>query len=106
MTREILSGCGDRRGSRKVRRGQVISAKMRKTIVVQVERRVRHPEFKKVVTRFKKLYVHDENNAAQVGDRVIVEETRPLSRLKKWRLVEVVGKKGASVAGGDLGEEV
>lgn len=100
MTMEILSGCGDQRGTRKKRKGRVVSTKMRKTIVVQVERRVRHPEFKKVVSRFKKLYVHDEDNSAKVGDRVVVEETRPLSRLKKWRLVEVIGKKGASETAG------
>ncbi|MBK9137586.1 MAG: 30S ribosomal protein S17 [Verrucomicrobia bacterium] len=106
MTVEISSGCGDQRGTRKKRRGRVVSAKMRKTIVVQVERRVRHPEFKKVVTRFKKLYVHDEDNLAKVGDRVVVEETRPLSRLKKWRLVEVIGKKAASETAGVLQEGV
>jgi small subunit ribosomal protein S17 len=65
---------------------------MQKTIVVEVERRVRHPDFKKVVTRFKKLYAHDEDGLAKVGDRVVVVETRPLSKLKKWRLVEVTGR--------------
>jgi small subunit ribosomal protein S17 len=63
---------------------------MTKTIVVRVERRFPHPKFKKVVTGYKKLYAHDEKAEAKVGDRVRIEETRPLSRLKRWRLVEVV----------------
>lgn len=63
---------------------------MAKTIVVRVERRFRHPRFKKVLTRFKKLYAHDEQGAARMGDRVRIAETRPLSKLKNWRLVEVV----------------
>jgi small subunit ribosomal protein S17 len=80
------------RGKRKERVGEVISNKMTKTIVVQVERRFAHPRFKKVVTGYKKLYAHDEKNEAKVGDRVRIEETRPLSKLKRWRLVEVVEK--------------
>jgi small subunit ribosomal protein S17 len=78
------------RGNRKERVGEVISNKMTKTIVVRVERRFPHPKFKKVVTGYKKLYAHDEKAEAKVGDRVRIEETRPLSRLKRWRLVEVV----------------
>jgi small subunit ribosomal protein S17 len=78
------------RGQRKERSGEVISNKMAKTIVVRVERRFRHPTFKKVVTSYKKLYAHDEKNEAKVGDVVRIEETRPLSKLKRWRLVEVV----------------
>jgi small subunit ribosomal protein S17 len=80
------------RGNRKERVGQVISNKMGKTIVVRVERRFPHPRFKKVITGYKKLYAHDEKNQAKVGDRVRIEETRPISKLKRWRLVSVVEK--------------
>jgi small subunit ribosomal protein S17 len=78
------------RGNRKERVGEVISNKMTKTIVVRVERRFPHPRFKKVVTSYKKFYAHDEKNEAKPGDRVRIEETRPLSKLKRWRLVQVV----------------
>jgi small subunit ribosomal protein S17 len=80
------------RAKRKERVGEVISNKMTKTIVVRVERRYPHPKFKKVVTGYKKLYAHDEKSEAKVGDRVRIEETRPLSKIKRWRLVEVVEK--------------
>src|SRR6516162_4476079 len=80
------------RAHRKERMGEVISNKMAKTIVVQVERRFPHPKFKKVVTGYKKFYAHDEKSEAKVGDRVRIEETRPLSKTKHWRLVEVVEK--------------
>src|SRR5712672_4584918 len=83
------------RGHRKERQGEVISNKMAKTIIVRVERRFPHPKFKKVVTGYKKLYAHDEKAEAKVGDRVRIEETRPLSRLKRWRLVEVVRQGNA-----------
>ena len=82
----------EKRGSRKERVGDVISNKMAKTIVVRVERRFPHPQFKKVVTAYSKFYAHDEKAEAKVGDRVRIEETRPLSKLKRWRLVEVVVK--------------
>ncbi len=75
---------------RKERQGEVISNKMAKTIVVRVERRFRHPVYKKVVTAFTKFYAHDEKGEAKVGDLVSIEETRPLSKLKRWRLVKVV----------------
>jgi len=78
------------RGNRKERVGEVISNKMAKTIIVRVERRFPHPRFKKVVTGYKKFYAHDEKGEAKVGDRVRIEETRPLSKTKRWRLVEVV----------------
>ena len=78
------------RGNRKERVGEVISSRMAKTIVVQVERRFAHPKFKKVVTGYKKFYAHDEKSEAKVGDRVRIEETRPLSKTKRWRLVAVV----------------
>src|SRR5512135_160307 len=78
------------RGNRKVRVGEVISNKMTKTIIVRVERRFPHAKFKKVVTGYKKYYAHDEKNEAKVGDRVRIEETRPMSKTKRWRLVSVV----------------
>jgi small subunit ribosomal protein S17 len=78
------------RTQRKVREGIVFSDKMDNTIVVAVIERVRHPKYGKTVQRTKKLYVHDENNDAKVGDRVRVAETRPLSKLKRWRLVEIL----------------
>lgn len=78
------------RASRKERVGEVISSNMSKTIVVRVERRFPHPKYKKVVTGYKKFYAHDDKGDAKVGDRVRIEETRPLSKLKRWRLVEVV----------------
>jgi small subunit ribosomal protein S17 len=80
------------RGNRKERLGEVISNKMTKTITVRVERRFAHPRFKKVVTGYTKFYAHDEKGEAKVGDRVRIEETRPLSKTKRWRLVEVVEK--------------
>ena len=78
------------RGNRKDRVGEVISAKMAKTIVVRVQRRFPHPKYRKVVTAYTKFYAHDEKNEAKAGDRVRIQETRPLSKLKRWRLVEVV----------------
>ena len=78
------------RGHRKERVGDVVSDRMNKTIVVRVERRFRHPQFKKVVTAYSKFYAHDEKNEAKVGDRVRIQETRPLSKTKSWRLVEIV----------------
>ena len=85
------------RGNRKERVGEVISAKMAKTIVVRVERRFPHPQFRKVVTAYTKFYAHDEKSEAKPGDRVLIQETRPLSKLKRWRLVEVV-ERGEQVA--------
>lgn len=80
------------RGNRKERVGEVISNKMTKTIVVRVQRRFPHPTFKKVVTAYTKFYAHDEKSEAKPGDTVRIEETRPLSKLKRWRLVAVVEK--------------
>ena len=76
--------------NRKIRQGKVVSDKMDKTIVVCVDRRFRHPLYKKVVTSSKKYYVHDIEGTAKVGDFVSIAETRPLSKLKRWELVEVV----------------
>jgi small subunit ribosomal protein S17 len=78
------------RGLRKTRVGEVISDKMDKTIVVKTITRVPHPLFGKIVKQVKKFHVHDEKNEARIGDRVSIAETRPLSRLKRWRLVEVI----------------
>ena len=78
------------RTNRKERVGEVIANRMSKTIIVRVERRFPHPKFKKVVTGYKKFYAHDEKSEAKVGDRVRIQETRPLSKTKRWRLVEVV----------------
>jgi len=75
---------------RKVREGIVVSDAMEATLVVAVVQRVRHPRYGKTVQRTKRLYVHDAENAARVGDRVKVVETRPLSKLKHWRLVEIM----------------
>lgn len=80
------------RGSRKVRVGTVLSDKMEKTVIVGVERRVAHPLYGKQVVRTKKYYAHDEDGQAHQGDIVRIVETRPLSKLKRWRLVEVVEK--------------
>ena len=88
------------RANRKERVGEVISNKMTKTIVVRVERRFPHPRYKKVVTSYKKFYAHDEKNEARPGDRVRIEETRPLSKLKRWRLVQVVDRAEVVPAAG------
>ena len=82
----------DARGYRKSRRGYVVSDKMDKTIVVEVEDRVKHPLYGKVIRRTEKRKVHDENNTAGIGDLVVISETRPLSATKRWRLVEIVEK--------------
>ncbi len=78
------------RGRRKVRTGVVVSDKMDKTVLVKVDRKIRHPLYKKIVRRSSKLAVHDEGNEARVGDTVRVVETRPISKSKRWRIVEIV----------------
>ena len=78
------------RGARKSRTGLVVSDKMEKTVVVAIERRVPHPVYGKMVTRTKRLKAHDEENSAKVGDTVRIVETRPLSKDKRWRLVEII----------------
>jgi small subunit ribosomal protein S17 len=80
------------RGTRKTRVGEVISSGMNKTIVVRTVTRVPHPKFGKIVKQQKKFYAHDEENKAKNGDTVRIMETRPLSKLKRWRLVEVMAK--------------
>jgi small subunit ribosomal protein S17 len=72
--------------------GEVVSDKMGKTIVVEVSRRVRHPRYQKVMTKYKKFYAHDEKSEAGVGDKVRIVESRPMSKLKRWALVQVVEK--------------
>src|SRR5213075_1717505 len=96
------------RNARKVREGLVVSDKMDKTVVVEVEDRVKHPLYGKVLRRTSKLKAHDEQNACGIGDRVLLMETRPLSATKRWRIVEilcirVVGGSGRRYAGiGDV----
>ncbi len=80
------------RGSRKTRTGEVVSSGMNKTIVVRSVTRVPHPKFGKIVKQQKKFYAHDEENKAKTGDTVRIMETRPLSKLKRWRLIEVLQK--------------
>jgi len=82
----------NRTSSRKTRVGKVVSDKMNKTIVVAVEDRVPHPLYKKIIKRTYRLKAHDENNDCSIGDRVRVMETRPLSKDKRWRLVEILEK--------------
>jgi small subunit ribosomal protein S17 len=80
------------RSPRKTRTGEVVSSRMNKTIVVRTVTRVPHPKFGKIVKQMKKFYAHDEQNQAKPGDTVRIMETRPMSKLKRWRLVEVVQK--------------
>jgi small subunit ribosomal protein S17 len=81
------------RNLRKTRIGEVISNKMDKTIVVAVERRVKHPLYKKYIKKTRTFMAHDANNECEIGDRVRIMETRPLSKLKCWRLVQVIEKR-------------
>ncbi len=81
-----------RPNARKLREGVVASTSMDKTIVVRVVDRVRHPRYDKTMQRTGRLYVHDDTNDARVGDRVRIQETRPLSKLKRWRLVEILDR--------------
>jgi len=78
------------RNKRKTRVGLVVSNKTQKTIVVAIDRLLRHPRYNRVIKRTSKLYAHDEKDQCQIGDKVKVMETRPLSKLKRWRLVEVL----------------
>jgi len=81
-----------RKGVRKTRVGVVVSDKMDKTVVVEVKRLVAHPLYKKIIRRRKKFKAHDPDNACRVGDKVLIEETRPLSRDKRWRVKEILEK--------------
>jgi small subunit ribosomal protein S17 len=87
---ETNVNAAEKRPTRKVREGVVVSDKMQKTVVVAIERRVPHPVYGKMVTRTAKFKAHDEENSAKVGDRVRITETRPLSKDKRWRVVEIV----------------
>lgn len=93
-------------GKRRTKVGRVISDKMDKTVVVSVERLRRHPIYKRVVRLSSKFKAHDEENAARVGDTVRIEESRPLSREKRWRVVEVVARGSGEQLGEHAGEEV
>ncbi|MBX6749054.1 MAG: 30S ribosomal protein S17 [Micromonosporaceae bacterium] len=90
MTENASTTAAPARNRRKVREGIVVSDKMDKTVVVQVEDRVKHPLYGKVMRRTSRLKAHDENNSAGVGDRVSIMETRPLSATKRWRVVEIL----------------
>jgi len=81
-----------KRNNRKERIGVVVSNKMQKSIVVAVKRKVKHPIYGKFVNKTTKFYAHDENNVCEIGDLVRIMETRPLSKLKRWRLVEIIEK--------------
>jgi small subunit ribosomal protein S17 len=89
---EPAASAAERRGTRKTRTGQVVSSGMNKTIVVRTVTRVPHRKFGKIVKQLKKFYAHDEENKAKTGDTVRIMESRPLSKLKRWRLVEVLQK--------------
>lgn len=78
--------------SRKEKIGLVVSDKMSKTVIVRVERKIAHPLYKKIVSKRKKFYAHDEENEAKTGDLVRIEESRPLSKLKRWKVAEIVEK--------------
>jgi len=89
---EVTDETTVKRGDRKVREGLVVSDKMDKTIVVELEDRVKHPRYAKVIRRTSKVKAHDEQGVAGIGDRVLLAETRPMSATKRWRLVEVLEK--------------
>jgi len=82
---------GNERGNRRVQRGVVVSDKMKGTVVVRVTRTLRHPRYEKVIERSKKYYADDQSGKAKVGDTVTIVETRPISKLKRWRVVEESG---------------
>ncbi len=88
----------DIRQNRREKQGVVVSNKMQKTVVVKVDRKFRHPQYDKVIVRSKKYYAHDESGSLKAGDVVSIMETRPLSKLKRWRVTSVVEKTQANVA--------
>jgi small subunit ribosomal protein S17 len=96
MTTEIQSAAANQRGERTVLTGKVTSAKMEKTIVVEVQRLVKHPKYRRVVRISKKFYAHDEKRQAKPGDTVRIVASRPLSKLKRWRLKEVLTRNASA----------
>jgi small subunit ribosomal protein S17 len=96
MTTETLSATADTRGERTVLTGKVTSAKMEKTIVVEVTRLVQHPKYRRVVRISKKFYAHDEARKAKPGDTVRIMASRPMSKLKRWRLKEVLTRSASA----------
>jgi small subunit ribosomal protein S17 len=96
MTSETTSAAIDTRGERTILTGKVTSAKMAKTIVVEVQRLVQHPKYRRVVRISKKFYAHDENSKAKMGDTVRIVASRPLSKLKRWRLKEVLTRDASA----------
>src|SRR5690349_21549480 len=92
-------------GKRKTKVGRVVSDKMDKTIVVSIERLARHPLYKRVIRLTSKFKAHDELNEAHVGDTVLIEESRPLSATKRWRLVEIVARAGETAGSEAVAEE-
>jgi small subunit ribosomal protein S17 len=96
MTTETQSAAANERGERTVLTGKVTSAKMEKTIVVEVQRLVQHPKYRRVVRISKKFYAHDENRQAKPGDTVRIVASRPLSKLKRWRLKEVLTRNASA----------
>ncbi|MBC7594186.1 MAG: 30S ribosomal protein S17 [Kineosporiaceae bacterium] len=92
VTEQPTAAVADSRSSRKTREGLVVSDKMEKTVVVNVEERVKHPLYGKVLRRNVKFKAHDEANEAGIGDRVLIMETRPLSATKRWRVIEILEK--------------
>ncbi len=97
-----MAATAENKSRRNTKIGMVVSTKMAKTIVVEVTRQKSHPLYRRVISRSKKFYAHDEQNTAHVGDYVLIEETRPLSKLKRWRLKEVI-RRAALVP--EAGEE-
>ncbi len=96
MTTETQSAAAAERGERTVLTGKVTSAKMEKTIVVEVQRLVQHPKYRRVVRISKKFYAHDETRQAKAGDTVRIVASRPLSKLKRWRLKEVLTRNASA----------
>lgn len=90
MTEQIMNSDDQ---SKRTIIGKVVSDKMNKTIVVQVERKVKHPLYGKYVRRFSKMYAHDEDNACKIGDLVVIQQSRPLSKMKRWTLLEILKRE-------------
>ncbi len=97
-----MAATAENKSRRNTKIGEVVSTKMAKTIVVEVTRQKSHPLYRRVISRSNKFYAHDEHNTARVGDYVLIEETRPLSKLKRWRLKEVLRR---SALAPEIGED-